>query len=392
MAQIKRGLDYYAHNVGMTADRRLIGIRREYGSVGIDVLFALYDMIYSHTGYYLEYNSRTRSDVLWELGGIVRGKNSPEDSVIAEIIEAFVVAGLFDRELYSKGILTSAQVQEQYYMSTLRRRRVEVRRDVWILSEEQMKTLYDKSPILEYLSKSEDVSNMSTSCQQDVSIMSADCTQNVNILPQSKGKKIEKKEKNIESIAEQTAPSGGVGCADLHACADKDISCVDKSGFSSGNECASAEKTDAPADMADAPDKTDITADMTAIPDKKEPPDTEKLSTESSSDVEKKPESTSGRNKRYSPEEMEQNIRDELMSIYGKAIVTQYEQKFLRWVQKTGAKRAEMYPQIQKWLLQDIGNPCVTTSDMPKESFEMSSVDVTSAMEDILNKYRLTDI
>lgn len=389
MAQIKRGLDYYAHNVGMTADRRLIGIRREYGSVGIDVLFALYDMIYSHTGYYLEYNSRTRSDVLWELGGIVRGKNSPEDSVIAEIIEAFVVAGLFDRELYSKGILTSAQVQEQYYMSTLKRKMVQVNTKCWLLSVEQMKALSDKSPILTYLSSEDhdDVRNR----DNDVRNEENDVRNNdydVRI-PQSKGKKIEKKEKNIESIAEQTAPSGGVGCADLHACADKDISCVDKSCFSSGNECASAENTDAPADMADAPDKTDIPADKTAIPDKEEAPDTAELSTESTSDVEKMPESTSGRKKRYSPEEMEQNIRDELMSIYGKAIVTQYEQKFLRWVQKTGAKRAEMYPQIQKWLLQDIGNPCVTTSDMPKESFEMSSVDVTSAMEDILNKYRM---
>ena len=64
MAQIKKSLDYYSHPIGMTADRRLIPARRRFGSAAVDVLFAVLDMIYSGTGYYMAYDDSNRDEVL----------------------------------------------------------------------------------------------------------------------------------------------------------------------------------------------------------------------------------------------------------------------------------------------------------------------------------------
>ncbi len=154
MAQIKIGLDYYAHNVGMTSDRRLRAIRREFGSSGIDVWFTLLDMIYSGRGYYLDFSEKSRSDVLWDITGEIRGRSSPDEAEVLRIIQALAQAELLDSDMFRRGILTSEAIQEQYYMGTLKRKLVAVDKEIWLLGVERMKQLNSRSPILENFGES----------------------------------------------------------------------------------------------------------------------------------------------------------------------------------------------------------------------------------------------
>ena len=339
MAQYKVGLEYYAHNVGMSSDRRLIKIRREYGSVGIDVWFALLDMIYSQMGYYLIYNDKTADELLWDIAGLVRGKDAPDEHTIAMIIDSLVEVELFDTELFRQGVLTSVQIQEQFYMSTLRRKHAEVKKEYWLLSINRMKGLSEKSPIFDFF--------MSDNSNVDILASNVDIKeQNVDILEQSKVKKSkakqnESKEKNIESKAEQSKQLRSAdffGCADS-ACAaaqniDKDVCyCSDKSGAPTAEDTENADNT--PAQAVD-----------------------------------------------NSPE----GIRARLISEYGRTILHRYEEKFRKWVQNSGAKHAEMYSQIEKWLCEDIGY------SPPKTAGKASAYDdeTEELLKSIMEKYGVT--
>ena len=148
MALHKQGLDYYAHSIGMTTGVRMSSIRRLYGSVGVDVWLTLLDLIYKDRGYYLPYSQFERSDVLWEISGRLRGKDSPDEETVGKIIDELIHEGFFDLDMVGEGILTSVQIQEQFYLSTLKRKHVEIEQQYWLLSIARMTILAKKSPIL----------------------------------------------------------------------------------------------------------------------------------------------------------------------------------------------------------------------------------------------------
>ncbi len=200
MAQKKIGLDYYAHNVGMTSDRRLRVIRREFGSSGIDVWFTLLDMVYSRCGYFLSFGEKQRLDVAWDIAGEVRGRGSPDEDEVLRIIHAFVEAGLLDEAMYRRGIITSVAIQEQYYMSTLKRKQVMVDKNIWLLSVEEMKRLSPISSILESFSAASQDDGITA--QNDGILNSNDDIKasDSDILPQSKvNNKIKNNKKEEES-------------------------------------------------------------------------------------------------------------------------------------------------------------------------------------------------
>lgn len=148
MALHKQGLDYYSHPLGMTTGIRTSNIRRKYGSTAIDVWLALLDLIYKDKGYYISYGEADRNDVIWDIAGRVRGKDAPDEETIGRIIDELVRDGFFDADLAYEGILTSEEIQEQFYLSTLKRRRIEIEWQYWLLDLHKMYSLATKSPIL----------------------------------------------------------------------------------------------------------------------------------------------------------------------------------------------------------------------------------------------------
>ncbi len=222
MAHIKTGIDYYAHTVGMTRDRRLRTMRRRFGSAGIDVWFTLLDMIYSDKGYYLDFSGDERENTLMDIAQEVSGKGAPDEDEIAVMIQAFADVGLLDGALFERGVLSSAEIQEQYYMSTLKRAHVDVDENVWMLSFEQMNKLSSKSVLL-----SDEKSKSSVKPLVSRQIDSLNPQSDVR-LPQSKVKKSkvkesrEKAEKSKEKAEESkvNAPACESSCAPAEGLAD----------------------------------------------------------------------------------------------------------------------------------------------------------------------------
>lgn len=153
MAEFKCGLDYYSHYIGMTKDGKLRKIRKQYGSVGVDVWLAVLDLIYSDKGYYIPYGDENEiDDVTWKVADYVKGKYAPDVTTVEEIIESLVACGLFSGDLFKLGILSSKRIQLQYYASTVERKAVEIIPEYWIVSLDEMKKLSERSSILRFFS------------------------------------------------------------------------------------------------------------------------------------------------------------------------------------------------------------------------------------------------
>lgn len=151
MANVKTGLDYYTHEIGMTRDKKLSPIRMKYGSVGVDVWLTLLDMIYADKGYYIGYGTADEKEaVIWEILGCIRGRYAPTSETVAEIIERLVACGLFSGDLFDLGILSSRRIQEQFYLATVERKAVEVNPEWWLLDIEKMKKLSSRNTILHF--------------------------------------------------------------------------------------------------------------------------------------------------------------------------------------------------------------------------------------------------
>ena len=338
MAQMKRGLDYFSHNTESRADSRMRVLRREYGSCAVDVWYSLLERLYCVNGYYLVYNDKTRNDLLWDLEDNVRGVGSPEAEKIAEMISRFAQLGLLSEELLTKGVITSETIQEQFYMSTLKRRATEVDEDYWLLSVEHMKTLSEKSPILNHLLRAKEDTSSSLRTAKESSEGSCSVE-----MPQSKEN--QSKEKHSKAQQSEAPPAEAasplretVGSADL-PCADKNDVFADKSCSDSNNKA------------------------------------------EDSASVISQPKDT-----RNAIE-----IKEDLIAQYGENIVKHYEMKFFKWVQKTGAQNAELYPQIEKWLAADLGGqppqgPPTAQKPSPLP-MSQSSLDAADVMRDIIAKY-----
>ena len=220
MAVYKQSVDYYSVYVGKHAERRLKYIRRDYGCAGVDVWRAVLDMIYSGEGYYLQYDDTNRADVLWDISEMVRGKDSPNDSDIEQMIATFVDMDLLDKGMFDMGILTSEDIQEQYYMSTLKRRATKVDTRYWMLSMDRMQSLSDRSPIIDWIKKSVHALSCSEhECENDIHAPSIDIN-----LKQSKVKK-SKVKKSKEKAEESKVNAPACEPADALSSDGEQVSC-----------------------------------------------------------------------------------------------------------------------------------------------------------------------
>lgn len=168
MAEFKCGLDYYSHYIGMTKDSKLRKIRKQYGSVGVDVWLAALDLIYSDKGYYIPYGDENEiDDVTWKVSDYVKGKYAPDVTTVEEIIESLVACGLFSGDLFNLGILSSKRIQLQYYVSTVERKAVEVIPEYWIVSLDEMKKLSERSSILRFFSNRPNIGDNRPICEEN---------------------------------------------------------------------------------------------------------------------------------------------------------------------------------------------------------------------------------
>ncbi|MCI1958858.1 MAG: DUF4373 domain-containing protein [Clostridia bacterium] len=147
-APIKTGLDYFPFDVDLLSDRKLRRCKLKYGYTATMIYIALLSILYKDKGYYIDYSDRHKDDVVWEVLEYMQGKYQPAAETVTEVIEDLVACELFSGDQFKSKTITSIRAQKIYYRSTVDRKAVDIDFDKWLLSEDEMKAISEKSVIL----------------------------------------------------------------------------------------------------------------------------------------------------------------------------------------------------------------------------------------------------
>lgn len=124
----KAGLDYFELDCHMEEKVRLI--QAEFGLKGFAVVVKLYQKIYGDFGYYCEWNDDSLLLFMSE-----NGLSSDNKNLISDIVSACIRRNIFSEQLFNKySILTSEGVQKRYLNATVRREKVELKKEYLLLS------------------------------------------------------------------------------------------------------------------------------------------------------------------------------------------------------------------------------------------------------------------
>lgn len=139
MANIRVGLSYYSVDTDRYLDIRIRRLVKAFGCDGIAVYDYLLCNIYRVKGCFAAWDESTAFNVAEYL--------RLKESVVLEIVRYCGVVGLFNKELLSRGIITSAAIQRRYIDTCIRakRKNLEIPEFCCILPEETAK-LPEESP------------------------------------------------------------------------------------------------------------------------------------------------------------------------------------------------------------------------------------------------------
>ena len=139
MANIRVGLSYYSVDTDRYLDVRIRRLVKAFGCDGIAVYDYLLCNIYRVKGCFAAWDESTAFNVAEYL--------RLKESVVLEIVRYCGVVGLFNKELLSRGIITSAAIQRRYIDTCIRakRKNLEIPEFCRILPEETAK-LPEESP------------------------------------------------------------------------------------------------------------------------------------------------------------------------------------------------------------------------------------------------------
>lgn len=139
MANIRVGLSYYSVDTDRYLDIRIRRLVKAFGCDGIAVYDYLLCNIYRVKGCFAAWDESTAFNVAEYL--------RLKESVVLEIVRYCGVVGLFNKELLSRGIITSAAIQRRYIDTCIRakRKNLEIPEFCRILPEEIAK-LPEESP------------------------------------------------------------------------------------------------------------------------------------------------------------------------------------------------------------------------------------------------------
>ena len=169
----KYKVDFFGFDSDFLRDVKIKRLRRQYGCNGVVIYLATVCKMYETNGYYAVLDD----NFFYDIADDVDGKYAPTEDVVRAVIEFCIGQGLLSRHA-SGEIITAHRVQVQFYLATKRRKNIEVNRDIWLLSNEEMEQLGADSPVYRFLN--------------NVDILPKDADifpESADILPQSKSKK-----------------------------------------------------------------------------------------------------------------------------------------------------------------------------------------------------------
>ena len=161
MANIRVGLSYYSVDTDRYLDIRIRRLVKAFGCDGIAVYDYLLCNIYRVKGCFAAWDESTAFNVAEYL--------RLKESVVLEIVRYCGVVGLFNKELLSRGIITSAAIQRRYIDTCIRakRKNLEIPEFCRILPEETAK-LPEESPNTPEFCREVKKSIISSPCVEDI--------------------------------------------------------------------------------------------------------------------------------------------------------------------------------------------------------------------------------
>jgi len=125
-----KGLEYFSVDVNILSDVRIFKLLKRYGPLGFTSYMAIISHIYSK-GYFVEYDLDTLAYLLLKHipSKYINGRNK-----LQEIILYTVELELFDKQLFSNGIITSIDIQEMFVNAAKKRQKLE-EYPYWLLDE-----------------------------------------------------------------------------------------------------------------------------------------------------------------------------------------------------------------------------------------------------------------
>lgn len=118
MANPKTGLNFYTIDTDRYQDIRIKRLKKDNGCDGIAVYDYILCEIYRVRGYFLEWDESSAFDVA-EYFGL-------KETKVQGIVQFCAAVGLFDKALLSRGIITSASIQQRYLTMCSRAKRTGV--------------------------------------------------------------------------------------------------------------------------------------------------------------------------------------------------------------------------------------------------------------------------
>lgn len=134
MANAKTGLNYFTIDTDRYQDRRIKRLKKDFGCQGMAVYDYILCEVYRVQGCFLEWDENTAFDVA-EYFGL-------KESLVSEIVKYCGFVGLFDKELLSGGIITSASIQRRYLNMCNRAKRSGIK------IPEECRIIREESPII----------------------------------------------------------------------------------------------------------------------------------------------------------------------------------------------------------------------------------------------------
>lgn len=180
----KMGLEYFPLDVHVFEDPKLESLHYHYGPFGVFVYIRILTLVYKQ-GYYLK---RTAKELALSLHKLI-GPHWIRVDKILEIIDACVELRLLERALFLQGVITSVSIQQQYVLSTKRRRNLNIDK-FWLLDQATMKKL----GVLLNMPKNNDNVNHNLVIANDNLVNACNNKQSKS---ESKKDKIDKRDKSI---------------------------------------------------------------------------------------------------------------------------------------------------------------------------------------------------
>lgn len=158
MANNKTGLNYYNVDTDRYMDIRIRRLVKDHGCRGLAVYDYLLCEVYRVQGCFVVWNEVTAFNVAEYLG--------LKESNVLEIVRYCGAVGLFDKELLSRGIITSASIQRRYIEMCNRSKRkiAEIPEECRIIPEESPKT----PEVWTQRKKERNISTTTTTAREDL--------------------------------------------------------------------------------------------------------------------------------------------------------------------------------------------------------------------------------